>query len=831
MKKLILTFVLLGVFVIVCKAQQHCSDTINTITTDWNSDQSNNNWNWTQEFFNDAYIKNRTLPSTIRSPFYPAITGQNPNMEHFYTALGIHGVDGLDFHPEDGWELLIKDFGYCNTTPCNNSTAVDNPFFALYNRHLGLIRAFYMISEYPAIPQQGAMIQLQIANSPNRQNAMLAPAYAISKPVESFTKEIVQSVGNFYVNNDDYWLYADFPVTYDPCICNYDSKIVFSCVLIQSGSLELTGTATGKMSQIVGDPISSNVNVSVPFQLTFDNAKDIFKLANKSYKEWDGYKKETNKFIDKNKTDIKNKLNIEIDLLKTFTSTMPYIGTAVGLYQFFITGGKKKAQTQTPTPIAFESTLITESTGQIGFNNVFNTNSIWTPGSPIQTTLQKPTYDNLLGVFNLLYTPTLLYADYEAFEGQYTDPETGEVIPFLAPTIRQYKLKDDLKFVWNKASNLELIKVDASYILENNAYHTIPDMTSQGLNPLTLVPGNYIQKPVEFGIPNPAATMEDRYKEIGLEINQWPIDPWDYKMISLRTPYTPLSCFNQRVLTLYTTTSSVKVKLIATFKRKDNIGQEVIIVNTFPVKLEKLYSENPSYYNLLPTPTNLFDKTIGTLYTRDFLNFNGTGQPAFVDVYRNNQVIHLNAITTSNNEFTTKTILIDNGTTVSNAKLIAGESISVNEEATLLSGTLLSVSDFPASCDRSIQEMVHTPQEIANFCKAGGIYDRHSLSKKEEETTSNHSVQLTYEETLNISPNPTSGTINLGVISNDEQIIRVEAIDITGKIVYTSPFNYPLVKGDNQLLLDLEALDTGIYFIKVLANDKQLAIKKLLVSK
>jgi hypothetical protein len=35
----------------------HCSANINTITTDWRrTDSSNNTWDWTKEFFDDAFI-------------------------------------------------------------------------------------------------------------------------------------------------------------------------------------------------------------------------------------------------------------------------------------------------------------------------------------------------------------------------------------------------------------------------------------------------------------------------------------------------------------------------------------------------------------------------------------------------------------------------------------------------------------------------------------------------------------------------------------------------------------------------------------------------------
>ena len=60
---------------------QPCSDNVRTYNTSYDWKKRPNNWNWTTPFFNDAYIKNRSNPSTIASPFYnPNTTFQNQNI-------------------------------------------------------------------------------------------------------------------------------------------------------------------------------------------------------------------------------------------------------------------------------------------------------------------------------------------------------------------------------------------------------------------------------------------------------------------------------------------------------------------------------------------------------------------------------------------------------------------------------------------------------------------------------------------------------------------------------------------------------------------------------
>lgn len=89
---------LLGYF----SANAQCS--IRTVTTKWSAANSNNTFDWSVQFYNNVYIKNRTY-TNIPSPFYnPNSTFQNPNLIFLQNAA----VKDLD--PDDGWELLVKRF-------------------------------------------------------------------------------------------------------------------------------------------------------------------------------------------------------------------------------------------------------------------------------------------------------------------------------------------------------------------------------------------------------------------------------------------------------------------------------------------------------------------------------------------------------------------------------------------------------------------------------------------------------------------------------------------------------------------------------------------------
>src|ERR1051326_186525 len=103
MRKTLLFLILLTLSAFSLYAQ--CVTDIRTTTTNWNDPLSHNTWNWTTDYYSNVYIKNRSY-TTVASPFYnPNATFQNPNL------IFLQSPATKDCQPEDGWELLIRDFG------------------------------------------------------------------------------------------------------------------------------------------------------------------------------------------------------------------------------------------------------------------------------------------------------------------------------------------------------------------------------------------------------------------------------------------------------------------------------------------------------------------------------------------------------------------------------------------------------------------------------------------------------------------------------------------------------------------------------------------------
>ncbi len=71
--------------------------------------------------------------TTLTSPFYQV---NNFATDHFVT--------NRDRNPDDGWELIYRQFGYNDDGSIGSNE--DNPFIILYNRFTGILRVFVVVA-------------------------------------------------------------------------------------------------------------------------------------------------------------------------------------------------------------------------------------------------------------------------------------------------------------------------------------------------------------------------------------------------------------------------------------------------------------------------------------------------------------------------------------------------------------------------------------------------------------------------------------------------------------------------------------------------------------
>jgi hypothetical protein len=493
---------------------QKCWNTINTITTHWNSNQSLNSWNWTSEIFNDIYINNNPNHS-FTSPFW-ATGSTNRNLPLFNFQVQTL-ANKKDFHPEDGWELLIKDFGNSSTA----NSGVTYPFFALYNRYTGKLRAYLMIpnqqeSANSAVLKIAWSDNPKIGSLPSRKTSLFQFMKPIGTTTSNFDKNLAATSSNNYFKEDYFWLTAEFVVAYDPCTChdysfdNTTSKISFAYSMITE--LELNALLSGSLTQNVDEIINNNGPTGSDKNFSFSDLSQVKELVNSgqmAYSEWDGYKKDATEYLDKwSRPELRNKLHADIlatstynlyeqltkniyednteywgvktpnnftnsplnfDVMineygktpniiesnysgiKTLASFLPYVGVAVAVYDLLIKDGQTNGPDVKAKPTVFTADL--KLTGQISDENYMTAPTIFTPGSNTNLNLNYiPTYNNILGVFNVLEIPDMEYIK----------------IPITNLTSvngKLYQFKNEIKYVVNPASKMVVESVEAALVV------------------------------------------------------------------------------------------------------------------------------------------------------------------------------------------------------------------------------------------------------------------------------------------------------------------------------------------------------------------------------
>ena len=163
----------------------------------------------------------------------------------------------LDMKPQDGWELLRREFGYNHDGTFTNPKP-ENPYIVMYNKYSSILRVFF--ARGTTAQYNAAKLSITFNEAAQAQSSLLDLSDGVISLDSLFRKnKIFQSTSRF-VNNANYWFYADFPMQYDPCTCYYESRLNISVDLINNANIDLSGTATGKLLAINSNSGSVNQN-------------------------------------------------------------------------------------------------------------------------------------------------------------------------------------------------------------------------------------------------------------------------------------------------------------------------------------------------------------------------------------------------------------------------------------------------------------------------------------------------------------------------------------------------------------------------------------------
>jgi len=157
-----------------------CYNNIYTQSTDWRNfpitSQNDFNWSIPGNSYPIYLSDNLSAPSAnIELPYFCSQAQGTGSCEGFHNVVPYQFNGPLpsdqDIHPEDGWELLLKNFGTAN--PMGLSTGgkrIGNPYFILYNKYIGKMKVFMAlmgIYDKQAAPQTWLVSHQTYSNASN----------------------------------------------------------------------------------------------------------------------------------------------------------------------------------------------------------------------------------------------------------------------------------------------------------------------------------------------------------------------------------------------------------------------------------------------------------------------------------------------------------------------------------------------------------------------------------------------------------------------------------------------------------------------------------------
>ena len=270
---------------------------------------------------------------------------------------------------------------------------------------------------------------------------------------------------------------------YDPCICQYDSRLIVSVNLINNMSVSLQGSTTGSITTANG---SSSGSFSGGNQLV----KNINGTINGAGTSYDNVTKLTSKLINEStSTDTKTAIQKfqtaaqGSTFLQQGLQALPYIGAAVGLLDFFVGGGEDS----TPQPLALQPLAIdmsTSTTGTLISNSLYVTIPFNNPGnrsSSASTVIpeDKPYYNEAMGVLSLIQHPVVDMTS--------VNTSSGTLSNRVRQQIQTFRLTQDLAYIINPASGLTVQDFQVALVAEGDA------TTQSGSGSFSFFEGNAAQ--------------------------------------------------------------------------------------------------------------------------------------------------------------------------------------------------------------------------------------------------------------------------------------------------------------------------------------------------
>lgn len=397
-----------------------------------------------------------------------------------------------DHRPEDGWMLVFRNFG-------SPGVQINPPYFVLYNRYQGLLRFFIFV------PPRGESftkfaIELSFGSTTKTTSlALLGPRALGLDAVQEAKKRRGYVVKQKEDIGDLKWVFADFPISYDPDIKTRGPDPTFSFFIRGIRISTIEADITGSINQILPElgtyGLPANEGLSREGDISFGNAVTAAKQAYSTYENWESMRSKVNKTAEdgvlraymgvtnidsltpEQRTEKFMERDARIlngykpgvkesywgDLLGVGKSTVaelvPFAGAVIGLFDFFVSGGRT-VEKERPAPMSFQANL--KFKGTIDLETSIANITFPVPGgnhSHIDP-LQPLFLDQPLGVFALRNTPVLERREVRSD----VDDCPGVREDCFDNFAHVYQVSNKLEWVVNPLSNLTVESLEATVV-------------------------------------------------------------------------------------------------------------------------------------------------------------------------------------------------------------------------------------------------------------------------------------------------------------------------------------------------------------------------------
>jgi hypothetical protein len=485
--------------------------------------------------------------------------------------------ESRDMKWEDGWELIKRDVGLTET---NNNTASfpEEVNVILYNKYTGILRVILMVCR--GADYNAARVTLKFHELSEMKTDLLEFSRSQISALDK-TFSLTQAVAGVpYSNPNAKYFYADFPMMYDPCTCNYKSKLHITSDLISTATINIEGGITGdihtrdvggkaqvqKLGTYSWKDFTSTVNGKVTA---------VYGSINKFLSESQGFASNLARLD----TSSKSAMNKLADFLKknnfllSGLNAVPWLKTALSVVDIFSGGGRTSSGPQEVKLMPLAVNLTAKLSGTIATVNPYHTIIFSNPGSK-DAVLDPdiyPYYNEVLGVFNLLKAPTLYT---QSNNKLIADPENGNTIRIKE---NRYRLDlSTLKYVLNAAAGVTIQNMRAAIVIEGQNRNFPVCANSE-----RVIPPDFVFEGKD-GITNVDKFRTDYFDMVCLGSRMFQANSY-YNAIAAESASGPLvdvGCPNAY-------TSKGYIKFMINLKR-NNAGpntQNILFVATFPCKV------------------------------------------------------------------------------------------------------------------------------------------------------------------------------------------------------------------------------------------------------